>query len=134
MQENSTGKSNYNSLQVSLRVNNWHGLTSVVNYVWSRSLDNSSDGEDFVPNAAQPNDSTNPNAEYGPSNFNVPNRFTWVLAYQFPTMGGSWQKLKNGWGVDSTVTLQSGQPFQLNYNFEPQMTTAGAAKVTIVRM
>jgi hypothetical protein len=128
MQENSTGKSNYNSLQVSLRVNNWHGLTSVVNYVWSRSLDNSSDGEDFVPNAAQPNDSTNPNAEYGPSNFNVPNRFTWVLAYQLPTMGGSWQKLKNGWGVDSTVTLQSGQPFQLNYNFEPANDYSGSGE------
>ena len=25
MQENSTGKSNYNSLQASLRVNSWHG-------------------------------------------------------------------------------------------------------------
>jgi len=46
-QENSTGKSNYNSLQASLRVNGWHGVNSVVNYVWSRSLDNSSDGEDF---------------------------------------------------------------------------------------
>jgi hypothetical protein len=128
MQENSTGKSNYNSLQVSLRVNNWHGLSSVVNYVWSRSLDNSSDGEDFVPNAAQPNDSTNPNAEYGPSNFNVPNRFTWVLSYQLPTMGGGWQRLKNGWGFDSTVTLQSGQPFQLNYNFEPSNDYSGSGE------
>jgi len=27
-------------------------ITSVVNFVWSRSMDNSSDGEDFVPNAA----------------------------------------------------------------------------------
>ena len=71
-------------------MNNWHGLTSIINYVWSRSLDNSSDGEDFVPNAAQPNDSTNPNIEYGPSNFNVPNRFTWILGYQLPPMGGSW--------------------------------------------
>lgn len=128
MQENSKGKSNYNSLQVSLRVNNWHGLSSVVNYVWSRSLDNSSDGEDFVPNAAQPNDSTNPQAEYGPSNFNVPNRFTWVLAYQLPTMGGDHQRLKNGWGFDSTVTLQSGQPFQLNYNFEPSNDYSGSGE------
>src|SRR6266567_6446707 len=63
-QENSTGKSNYNSLQASLRVNAWHGVTSFVNFVWSRSMDNSSDGEDFVPNAAQPADSTNPNNEY----------------------------------------------------------------------
>ena len=65
-------QSNYNSLQASHRINGWHGITSIVNYVWSKSLDNSSDGEDFEPNAAQPNDSTNPQFEYGPSNFNMP--------------------------------------------------------------
>jgi hypothetical protein len=118
LQEQSSAKSNYNSLQASLRVSNWHGITSIVNYVWSRSMDNASDGEDFEPNAAQPNNSTMPQLEYGPSNFNVPNRFTWIFSYELPTMGGGWQKLKNGWGIDSTATLQSGQPFQLNYNFE----------------
>ena len=60
LQENSTGKSNYNALQASFRVTGWHGVTSIVNYVYSKSLDNSSDGEDFEPNAAQPNDSTQP--------------------------------------------------------------------------
>jgi len=124
-QENSTGKSNYNSLQASLRVNGWHGLTSVVNYVWSRSLDNSSDGEDFVPNAAQPQDSNNPNAEYGRSNFNIPQRFTWLIGYVLPTMTGGRQRLKNGWGLDSTVTLQSGQPFTLNYNAEDDYSGGG---------
>ena len=86
-QENSTGKSNYNSLQASLRVTNYHGFMSIVNYVWSKSLDNSSDGEDFVVNAAQPQDSNNPQREYGPSNFNVPNRFVWVAGYELPHDG-----------------------------------------------
>lgn len=114
MQENSSGKSNYHSLQASLRVNGWHGVTSIVNYVWSRSFDNSSDGEDFEPNAAQPNDSTRPQLEYGPSNFDSPHRFTWIFAYDLPKMSGGWERLKNGWGLNSTVTLQSGQPFQFN--------------------
>jgi hypothetical protein len=69
-QENSFGTSNYNSLQTSFRINNYHGFMSVVNYVYSKSLDNSSDGEDFVVNAGQPQDSNRPQAEYGPSNFN----------------------------------------------------------------
>jgi hypothetical protein len=125
LQENSTGSSNYNALQASYRVNGWHGITSIVNYVWSKSLDNSSDGEDFEPNAAQPNDSTNPQLEYGPSNFNLPNRFTWIFSYDLPKMGGSMQRLKNGWGTNSTVTLQSGQPFQLNYNFEDDYSGSG---------
>ncbi len=124
-QENSTGKSNYNSLQFSLRVNNYHGFNSVVNYVWSRSIDNSSDGEDFVVNAAQPQDSTNPNAEKGPSNFNIPNRFTWITSYELPTMSGGRQKLRNGWGVDSTATVQTGQPFTLNYNGEDDYSGGG---------
>ncbi len=125
LQENSTGKSNYNALQASLRITGWHGITSIANYVWSRSMDNSSDGEDFEPNAAQPNDSTNPQLEYGPSNFNLPQRFTWNFAYELPKMGGGYQKLKNGWGLNSILTLQSGQPFQLNYNFEDDYSGSG---------
>ena len=124
-QQQTTAKSNYNSLQASLRVNGWHGITSIMNYVWSHSLDNASDGEDFVPNAAQPNDSTNPQVEYGNSNFDIRNRFTWIFAYELPRMGGGWQRLKNGWGFDSTVTLQDGQPFQLNYNFEGDFSGSG---------
>ena len=124
-QENSTGKSNYHSLQLSAHVDAWHGITSFANFVWSRSMDNSSDGEDFVPNAAQPTDSTNPNNEYGPSNFNIPKRFTWVFSYVVPNMGGGLTKLKNGWGFDSTVTLQTGQPFTLNYNGEDDYSGSG---------
>jgi len=124
-QENSTGKSNYHSLQTSLHVTNYRGFTSIVNYVWSKSLDNSSDGEDFVVNAAQPQDSNSPQKEYGLSNFDIRNRFTWILGYEFPKLSGSMQKLKNGWGVDSTITMQSGQPFTLNYNFEDDFSGGG---------
>src|SRR5208282_5201267 len=81
--------------------------------------------EDFEPNAAQPNDSTRPNLEYAPSNFNVPNRFTWIFAYDLPTMGGNLRRLKNGWGMNSSVTLQSGQPFHFNYNFEDDFSGSG---------
>jgi outer membrane receptor protein involved in Fe transport len=125
LQENSTGKSNYNALQLSLRITRWHGITSIANYSWSRSLDNSSDGEDFEPNAAQPNDSNNPQREYGPSNFNIPQRFSWNFAYELPKMGGDWQRLKNGWGINSVLTLQDGQPFQLNYFYEGDYSGGG---------
>jgi hypothetical protein len=121
----SNARSNYNSLQTSLRVNDWHGVTSIINYVWSHSQDTASDSFDFEPNASQPNNSTNPNAEYGPSNFDIRNRFTWIFAYDLPHMGGGWQKLKNGWGLNSAVTLQDGQPFQMNYFFEDDFSGSG---------
>jgi hypothetical protein len=126
-QEKSAGASNYHSLQLSYKINGWHGITSAVNYVYSKSLDNSSDLEDFVVNAAQPQDSNNPHREYGPSNFNIPHRLTWVFGYEMPDRGGSMQRLKNGWGFDSTVSLQSGQPFTLNYNGEDDYSGGGDA-------
>jgi hypothetical protein len=124
-QEKSSGKSNYNSLQVSFKVNGWRGITSALNYVYSKSLDNSSDLEDFVVNAAQPQDSNRPSLEKGPSNFNIPHRLTWIFSYELPQMGGSMRQLKNGWGFDSTVSLQSGQPFTLNFNCEDDFSGGG---------
>jgi hypothetical protein len=124
-QEEATSYSNYNSLQASLRISDWHGVTSIVNYNLSHSLDNASDSEDFVPNASQPNDSTRSNLEYGNSNFDVRNRFTWIFGYQLPATKGSMALLRNGWGFDSTVTLQDGQPFNLNYNFEDDFSGSG---------
>jgi len=53
----------------------------------------------------------------------VPHRFAWVLGYELPQSGSS--KLRNGWGFSSTLTLQSGQPFQFNYNFEDDFSGSG---------
>src|SRR5262249_11405889 len=61
----------------------------------------------------------------GNSNFDVRNRFTWNFIYEFPTSSGSWQKLKNGWGVNGIVTVQTGQPFHLNYNFQDDYDGSG---------
>jgi hypothetical protein len=124
-QEESTANSNYNSLQTSLRVSSWHGLTSQTNFVWSHSIDNASDLEDFIPNAAQPNNSFNTAAERGNSNFDIRRRFSWNLSYELPKHGGNLAKLKDGWGVDSAVTMQDGQPFSFNYDFEGDYSGSG---------
>ncbi|MBS1841859.1 MAG: TonB-dependent receptor [Acidobacteria bacterium] len=123
--EESSANSIYHALQTSFRVNNWHGLTTTLNYTWSHSIDDASDGEDFVPNAAQPNDSTAPiRFNRGNSNFDIHNRLTWNFIYEFPNPA-SMRKLTNGWGVNGIVTVQSGQPFHLNYNFEDDYDGSG---------
>ncbi|HEY6129052.1 MAG TPA: TonB-dependent receptor [Candidatus Acidoferrum sp.] len=123
--EESSANSNYNALQTSLRVNGWHGVTSTLNYTWSHSIDDASDGEDFVPNAAQPNDSSAPiRFNRGNSNFDIRKRLTWNFIYEFPNPAGM-KKLTNGWGVNGIVTVQSGQPFHLNYNFEDDYDGSG---------
>jgi hypothetical protein len=106
-------------------MNAWHGLTSQANFVWSHAIDDASDSEDFIPNQAQPQNSFNPAAERGNSSFDIRRRFTWNLTYQLPKFGGGLDKLKNGWGFDSVVSLQDGQPFHLNYFFEGDYSGAG---------
>ncbi|MGB0033936.1 MAG: TonB-dependent receptor [Candidatus Acidiferrales bacterium] len=112
----STATSSYNSLQVSLTQRNWHGFTHSVSYTWSHSIDDASDSQDYVPNAAMPSDSTNPAADRGPSNFDVRQRFVWSSTYEFP----KWQalgRMGNGWSASGVLTLMSGHPFSMNYNF-----------------
>ena len=111
----SSANSNYNSLQTQLRITNLKGFQTTVNYTWSHSIDNASDGQDFVANASQPNNSYRPDLERGNSNFDVRHRFVWMWSYTFPTREGSLSKLSNGWGFNSVITLQSGQPFHLNF-------------------
>jgi hypothetical protein len=111
--EQSAASSSYNALQTSFRINDWHGLTSSLNFTWSHSIDDASDGEDYVPNAAQPTDSTNPKSNFGNSNFDVRKRLTWNFIYQFPNRHGSLQKLTNGWGLNGILTVQDGQPFHM---------------------
>jgi hypothetical protein len=122
-QESSSAFSTYNALQGTFRTNAWHGLSTQVNYVWSHAIDNASDLEDFIPNASQPNNSLDPLAERGNSNYDIRNRFSWYFTYQFPSSSPS--RLKSGWGIDGTATLQSGQPFTLNYNFEGDYSGSG---------
>ena len=125
MQEEATANSIYNALQMSLHVNAWHGLSAQANYAWSHSIDNASDLEDFIPNAAQPNNSLAPQLERGNSNFDIRNRFTLNFTYQLPTFGGGYRKLKNGWGFDGVLNLQEGQPWSFNYNFEGDYSGSG---------
>jgi hypothetical protein len=111
--EESAARSDYNSLQTTYRIDDWHGFTSIFNYTWSHSIDTASDGEDYVPNAAQPTDSTQPQLNRGNSNFDVRNRLTWNFVYQFPNRKGSLQRLSNGWGLNGILTAQSGMPFHM---------------------
>ena len=116
--------SNYNSLQVSLTQRSWHRFNNQISYTWSHSIDTASDGQDYVPNAAQPNDSTDPAGNKGPSNFDVRNRFVMSSVYDVPKID-RFKKFGEGWSFSGILTLQSGHPFSLNYNFEGDYDGSG---------
>jgi hypothetical protein len=110
----STAVSDYHSLQASLRVKR-RRLTASVNYVWSHSIDTASDGQDFVPNATQPDNSYNAAAERANSNFDTRQRFSMNFLYQLP----------HGWAINGVVAVQTGQPVNLNYLFEGDFNGSG---------
>ncbi len=111
----SSANSSYHSLQTQFRITNIKGLQTTLNYTYSHSIDNASDGQDFVANATQPNDSFRPHLERGNSNFDVRHRFVWMINYNLPARKGHLSKLTDGWGINSVLTLQSGQPFHVNF-------------------
>jgi hypothetical protein len=120
----SSASSNYNSLQFSLKVRNWHKLSSTLNYTWSHSIDNASDGQDYVPNATQPDNSFRPDKERASSNFDMRHHFTLAFNYDMPSLGHvRW--LSSGWAMDGVLTFASGQPFNVNYLFEGDFNGSG---------
>src|SRR6202050_283058 len=116
--------SNYNSLQVSLTQRNWHRFNNQISYTWSHSIDTASDGQDYVPNASQPNDSTDPESNKGPSNFDVRNRFVMSSVYDFPKID-KLKKFGEGWSFSGILTVMSGHPFSLNYFYEGDYDGSG---------
>jgi len=116
--------SNYNSMQISLTQRNWHRFNNQISYTWSHSIDTASDGEDYVPNAAQPNDSTNPGGNKGPSNFDVRNRFVMSSVYDLAKIDRL-KRFGEGWSFSGILTLMSGHPFSLNYAYEGDYDGSG---------
>ncbi len=95
----------YNSLQATLKVQSWHGLTSQLNYTWSHSLDYETGLLPYLPQ-----DSTNEKAEYGNSDFDVRNTFTGYFDYTVPTFRGP-QRLTKGWEANAGFSFHGGTPY-----------------------
>jgi hypothetical protein len=110
----SSASSGFNALQVSAKVRNWRGITSTLNYTWSHSIDNASDGQDYVANASQPDNSFDPRREFASSNFDTRNRLTWNFTYEFPK--SEWAPL-SGWAINGVLSVADGQPFTV-HSFE----------------
>ena len=112
----SSATSSYNSMQVSFTQQNFHGFTQQIAYTWAHSIDTASDSQDFVPNASMPQNSNNVQGDKGPSNYDVRNRFVWSSTYDLPKWGAH-EKLGAGWSMSGVLTVMSGHPFSMNYNF-----------------
>jgi len=100
-------------VQAKLTTRNLRGLLTSVNYTYGHAIDNASDGINYAPNQALPDNSFNPAAERSNSAFDVRHHFSWDFSYQFPH-SRAFPKLTSGWGIAGLVSVTSGLPFTVN--------------------
>jgi hypothetical protein len=99
-------RSNFHSLQTTLTERLTHGLSFTAGYTYGHGLDNGS----LNRFANLPQDSTNPGAEYGNSDFDIRHRLTVTATYNLPGIKGFGQLLE-GWKLNSIVSIQGGLPW-----------------------
>ena len=102
-------RSNFHSLQSTLTERVTHGLSFTAGYTFGHGLDNGS----LNRFGNLPEDSRNPGAEYGNSDFDIRHRLTLTATYNIPGIKGFAQLLE-GWKLNSIVSLQGGMPWLVN--------------------
>jgi hypothetical protein len=115
----SIGTSNYSSLQMQLRLQNWHRLSGSASYTWSHNLD-----EVTAYRGALPQDNFNFKADYSNSDFDTRNTLVTFLTYSIP--GSSHARLlTNGWQVNTLMNFHGGQPFTVHASGDISGTNEG---------
>jgi len=105
--EYSIDRSNYNSLQASMRKRVSKGLSLTAGYTFGHGLDiHSLDG---TANPKSVMDSTHPELDYGSGDFDYRQRFTMTGTYLIPGKKSPLQLLE-GWQLNSTLNILSGVP------------------------
>jgi len=108
----SEAASNYNGLIVAVR-HQGHGLTAQVNYAWSHSLDEISNGGILPFNGGSITTQINPynlHGNYGNSDYDIRQYFSGNYLYVMPHFGGP-KMATGGWQISGTVYYDSGNPF-----------------------
>jgi outer membrane receptor protein involved in Fe transport len=101
--------STYHGLQTTLTARTYHGLDFVAGYTYSHALDDlSSNWVAFLPQ-----DSARPFLEHASGDEDLRHRFTFSVTYTLPEMKTRSQLLE-GWQLNTIITMQSGQPWNVN--------------------
>lgn len=123
VQEDPINASNYNGLQVSYNKRYSRGLTALIAYTYSKSLDYGGSAASGGGAAGNPQTVTNLRAGYGASGFDQKHRLVSSINYELP-FGAGREFLHNGlvshivggFEVDAITTYASGLPFTVTLN------------------
>ena len=116
------GSSNYNSLELSAKKNDTHGLVFQISYTLSHSLDDSSSFENsgFGESGVRGYNRFDKALNYGNSAFDARQRLVIAPIYSVPyhSSGGPFSfrnLLGAGWQISTITTFASGQPYDISY-------------------
>ncbi len=115
-------RSNYNSLQVSVRQRQMKGFEFLISYTFSKTLTDNlgyygSGG--VASQGAYPSDNYNRRRDYGRAFFDATHNFVWSGTYELPvgkgkSFGSDWNPgvnaLIGGWNISSIVSAHTGFP------------------------
>jgi hypothetical protein len=112
----SLGWGNYNGVFVTMRTNNYHGLTTVSNFTWGRSLGTSQLAQ--YNSASTPLTPYNLQESYGEQNFDIKFLYNLSMYYQpqvFRGQHGILGHVLGGWTIAPLFTAQSGSGLAPSY-------------------
>jgi len=134
----SQGIENYNALQAVLQHQDRNGLQFQLNYTWSKAMTNNVGF--FGVNGSAGTDSFwqntyDPQADYGPSSYDVRHNLTGTMVYELPfgrgkKFGGNWNRAVNsvagGWSLSGAAMLSSGLPISIQtFNVNNELNPPG---------
>jgi hypothetical protein len=120
--DTSAGNSNYNALQVAVNRRTGKGLTYLVSYTWSKSIDLACSG-DYGAEGCELQNAYNPRGDRSVSGFDLTHSFTGSFTYELPfgsrkSFNPSNKVLRHvadGWQLNAIATLHSGTPYDVTY-------------------
>jgi hypothetical protein len=127
------GEGSYNGLSVKVQRRPTHGLTYLLGYTWSKSIDNASAIRNQNFDTLFPQNSYDTDAERALSSFNVSHRFVgsflWELPFgegrRFLSKGGALGRILGGWELSGILTAETGFPITIMTGRDQSNTGAG---------
>jgi hypothetical protein len=118
---------NYNSLQATIKLSSYHGFTSSVAYTWAHAFDEGSTSRNNLPQ-----DSTNIRGEYGNAATDTRHTVVGLISYTPPTAVGSFERLRNGWQLNTLMNFHTGAPFTVYNSADTSGTDENSQRVNLV--
>ena len=100
-------------------------LTPTLNYTWAHSIDTASDGEDFVPNAAMPDNSFNPARRIRRLKLRRAAARAVVLDVRSSRREQAGRLDLGGWALDGMFNFATGQPYTVHYIYDVDYNGSG---------